>query len=300
MVTDSEESKDEDEFNDKIFEPCSNQSVSKRRNLFNPELCQVADKYQISHRALTELVFADKVTNENSNQVTLSVMNCKRQRDSVRSATASKIKQKIKQSISNPDSLFLLQWDRKLLEGLKHVSKSVEHVAIILHSLGKPSSDKILSITGLNNKPNTAENEASLILDELQNYPAIKNKIIGFCFDTTAVNTGLRNKIIVRVQHHFGRKLLLFACRHHIFELCCGAECREVFGSTTSPFENVFTVLQTNCDKINTDQFDLIDVNKLPRHLQRRREEVMLFGRQFLESGQHSHLLRKDYKEFCA
>jgi len=80
-LTDNEESKDDQD--DETFIPfCSNQTVSKKKNLFNPELCKVADKYQISHRALTEIVFADKVTNESSNQVSLSVMTCKRQRAS--------------------------------------------------------------------------------------------------------------------------------------------------------------------------------------------------------------------------
>lgn len=194
-VTESEESKDENEQDDENFEPsCSNQPVAKRRSLLNSKVCQVADKYQISHRALTEIVFAGNVTNESSSQVsevTVSVMTCKRQRDAVRSAAGSKIQHSIEQSIKAPDSLFLLQWDGKLLKGLQHTSKSVEHVAIILHSLNNPTSDTILSITGLYDKSSTAENEASLIQDELRNYPAIKNKIIGFCFDTTAVNTGL-------------------------------------------------------------------------------------------------------------
>ena len=47
-----------------ILEPsCSRQSASKRKNLRNPKIYQVADKHQISHIALTELLLANN-TNE--------------------------------------------------------------------------------------------------------------------------------------------------------------------------------------------------------------------------------------------
>lgn len=210
-LTDSEE---ETVQHDETFEPPHSHPSSSRKVLFNPSVCKVADKYQISHRALTEIVFADKVTDENSDQVTISVMTCKRQRDIVRSAAGCEIEQRITNSIESSDSLFLLQWDGKLLEDLTHVKKSVEHIAVILHSLMNPMNDKILSITGLNDKSSTAENEAKLIQENLQKYPTIHQKIIGFCFDTTAVNTGLRNGVVVRLQQHLEKRLLLLACRH--------------------------------------------------------------------------------------
>lgn len=79
LETDSEESEKEMRQDDPDFEPsCSTSTNSKQRNFFNPHVCQVADKYQLSHRALTEIVFADKVNDESSNEVTLSVMTCKR------------------------------------------------------------------------------------------------------------------------------------------------------------------------------------------------------------------------------
>ena len=298
LETDSESEVETSQDDENFEPPCAHQNHPKRVSLLNPEVCKVADKHQISHRALTEIVFADKVTHEiSSDQVTLSVMTCKRQRDAERSVAGSKLQHNIEQSIEAPESLFVLQWDGKMLEGLHHVDKGVEHVAVILHSLTNPEKDILLSMIGLHNMASTAENEALLIRNELQKYPEVKNKIVGFCFDTTAVNTGVRNGVIVKLQDYLEKKLLLLACRHHIFELCCGAVCRSVFGDTESPFEKVFDILRMNWDKININQFDLFDTSKLPRNLQRRCEEVLQFCQAFLQD-QHLCLVRKDYKEF--
>lgn len=200
----------------------------------------------------------------------------------MRMAVGSKIKECLEQTIQVPDSLFLLQWDGKMLEGFHHVDKKVEHVAITLHSLNEPQKSNILPTKGLHNIASTAKNEALLIQNELEKYPEVKNKIIGFYFDTTAVNTRLQNDIITRLQHYLGRKLLLLACRHHIFELCCGAACQEIIGDTTSPFEKLFSVLKLNWDKININQLNLFEIYKLPRNLRHRTEEILLFCQEFL------------------
>ena len=56
---------------------CPNVPRPKRKDLFSPNVCKVAKKYQISDRALTEIVVDDNVANENSNEVIASVMTCK-------------------------------------------------------------------------------------------------------------------------------------------------------------------------------------------------------------------------------
>jgi len=37
---------------------------------------------------------------------------------------------------------------------------------------------------------------------------------------------------------------------------------------STSPYENVISILKTNWDKVKDCQYDLFDISKLPRNLQ--------------------------------
>ena len=155
-----------------------------------------------------------------------------------------------------------------------------------------------MSIIRLHNKASAAENEALLIQEELQRYSAVKNKIIGFCFDTTAVDTGLRNGVALRLQEYLGRKVLLLACRHHVLEFCCDAVRRKMFDDSIFLSKTAFCVLRLNWHKINKNQFYLFDISKLPRNLQHRCEQVLLFCQEFLKNSKNSSLIRKDFNEF--
>lgn len=43
--------------------------------------------------------------------------------------------------------------------------------------------------------------------------------LVGMVFDTTSANTGIDNGAATLLQDKLGRKILFFACRHHIYEL---------------------------------------------------------------------------------
>ena len=49
-------------------------------------------------------------------------------------------------------------------------------------------------------------------------------------FDTTAVNTGEVNGIVKRIEASLAHVILKLACRHHIYELVCGAASEIVLG----------------------------------------------------------------------
>ena len=65
------------------------------------------------------------------------------------------------------------------------------------------------------------------------NKPLIK----GLVFDTTSVNTGLVNGVVARLEKFTESGLLQLVCRHHIFELCCGAAAEVVYNKKTAPDE---------------------------------------------------------------
>ena len=127
-----------------------------------------------------------------------------------------------------------------------------------------------------------------------------KNKIIGFVFDTTSVNSGIHSGIIVRLERYFGRKLPLFACRHHIFELTCGGACKLVYGETTNPVEPVFTKMHDNWSEINSTNYNILDVSSLPRFIKSQLENVLEFLEKWIRTSHYKSLdLRKDYRELA-
>ena len=79
-------------------------------------------------------------------------------------------------------------------------------------------------------------------------------KIAALVFDTTSLNSGYKNGIVVKLEKEFGRSLLQLACRHHIFELVGGASCSNVYGQTTGPKEEVFKKLIDNWEKLKLDE----------------------------------------------
>lgn len=89
----------------------------------------------------------------------------------------------------------------------------VERLPIIISS---ETETKILSIPQLENSTGIAM--ANSIFDALQQY-GIDNLVVGLCCDTTASNTGRINGAATLIEQLLEKDLLLFPCRHHIFEV---------------------------------------------------------------------------------
>ena len=88
------------------------------------------------------------------------------------------------------------------------------------------------------------------------------NKIIACVFDTIAVNTGEKNGIVKRLETSLSHALLKLACRHHVYELVCGAVNEFITGKsnttknkkTTAPYESLFKKLSSWNDIIETQK----------------------------------------------
>ena len=95
----------------------------------------------------------------------------------------------------------------------------------------------------------TAAEEHKSILNLLKEKEVDLKKIVGGVFDTTSVNTGKLSGIVRRLEDSIGHSILELACRHHIYELVCGAASDIILGKTnqgkeqkksTSPYEPIF------------------------------------------------------------
>ena len=113
---------------------------------------------------------------------------------------------------------------------MTHIGKDVEHVAVIL--TGTDGQEVLLSIIGIEG-PSTADNEAQKIIQVLNESNFNKENIGALVFDTTSLNTGHKNGIVVQLEKYLGRNLLQLECRHHVLELVVGASCSLVYGPTS-------------------------------------------------------------------
>lgn len=111
-----------------------------------------------------------------------------------------------------PDFPLIVHWDGKLMEDITGRGK-IDRLPILVTGDGVT---KILAIP--KQTDSKADNAATAILSTLQDWD-LDGRVKGMCFDTTAVNTGIRNGVCVRVEKALDRQLLYFACRHHILEL---------------------------------------------------------------------------------
>ena len=117
-------------------------------------------------------------------------------------------------------------------------------------------------------------------------------KIAAFVFYNTAINTGLKNGIVVRLEREFGKCVLQLACKHYIFELVAGAD---VYGATTGPTQEAFKKLTTNWSAVDKSSWSPIALPSSIRFLASLVEETIAFLRQWISTNVEHHL-RHDYQ----
>ena len=150
-----------------------------------------------------------------------------------------------------------------------------------------------------------AEREAYAIFSSVLDYKVKKDTVCGFIFDTTALNSGLFNGVVVRLQALMGCSMMQLACRHHILELVCGASCSLVYHDkskngkkggkkekgTESPEEPLFKAFAANWKKV--DQSNYCTYTPKTREQSIAAQNLVVFLIEWLLNGN----LRHDYKE---
>jgi hypothetical protein len=92
---------------------------------------------------------------------------------------------------------------------------------------------------------------------ELANIWEVKNSIVGFCFDTTASNTGVRAGSATIIKKELNRRLLWLSCRHHMYELHIKHAFSKLFGERTGPDDLLFKWFQSTWPDINLETNNL-------------------------------------------
>ena len=92
---------------------------------------------------------------------------------------------------------------------------------------------------------------------ELASIWEVKNSIVGFCFDTTACNTGVRAGSTTIIQKELNRRLLWLSCRHHMYELHIKHAFTKLFGERTGPDDLLFKWFQSIWPDLNLETNNL-------------------------------------------
>lgn len=99
---------------------------------------------------------------------------------------------------------------------------------------------------------------AKVVHDHLVDWEAAE-KVVGMCFDTTASNTGCKKGASQWLQKKYlKKKLLNFACRHHVLEIILKGVYITCFGETKGPgvvifnrFKNAWSTLDKSNFRVN-------------------------------------------------
>ena len=128
----------------------------------------------------------------------------------------------------------------------------------------------------------------------------INQEYIGaFVFDTTSVNTGHKNGIVVQLERYLGRNVLQLECRHHVLELVVGASCSFVYGPTSGPKEDFFKKLIDKWSDLDLNNYTTVEAPRHQRELSCQIEESISFLLEWVNKST-KQCLRHDYLEMVS
>ena len=275
----------------------SNSKSTKKKQVITPAICFVAYKNKLGNRGTFEMVGAATPDIDLKDKI-LSASTIGRRKQLFAIKASEKI---ISDQLSIPSHQYTLHWDGKIFKALTRCGTNEDRVAVILTASG--GEEILLGIIPVAN--GTAAEEHRAILSLLNERKIPLDKISACVFDTTSVNTGELNGIVRRLETSLNHSFLELACRHHIYELVCGAASEIVLGKTqqgkdrkqtTSPFEPLFHSLCKSWKGIDKDNLFFIEINSLPRTLIRQFNEAKEFLYNWLCNDIN---MRKDYLEMA-
>ena len=138
-----------------------------------------------------------------------------------------------------------------MLPGLDIRSPKEERLPVLIFE----EKELLLAVPKMDSSSGKAQ--AKAVLDALHDWN-LDDQVQIMCYDTTASNTGLLNGACLLLEQRLERELLLFACRHHIYELVIKtlfeAKIQQV---TNSPDIPLFKKFRDNWSKIDSTKLQI-------------------------------------------
>lgn len=284
----SQESQDEEYHPTPSTSTTTALTPKRTKNIFtDPEVAGALDRVNLTDRKGVFVVGAvASALGHDLSVLTLSRSSVRRSRRLARSCAAAQEEKDF--TVHGP---LLLHWDGKLLpdvtgEGDKYTA---DRVAVLVTS--PEDFEKLLGVPKV--ERGTGEAQAAACVATIDQW-ALRSKIRGLVFDTTASNTGLHNGACTIIEETLGRELVWIPCRHHILELLLSAAFRSAFGPTAGPETGLFKRFKKEWGKVNQAAFVLpTDEVFEQRGLQHLRTVTV----DYLERALQGKQPRADYRE---
>ncbi|KAK4883351.1 hypothetical protein RN001_006670 [Aquatica leii] len=176
-----------------------------------------------------------------------------------------------------------IYWDGKLIKDITG-HKTVDRLPILVSRHG---IDQLLAVPKLERGTNTAY--ASAVYEAINSW-SLSGKVKYLCFDTTAVNTGLKNGACVQLERKMEKDMLCLPCRHHILEIMLSAAVDESLGPSSDPDIPLFKRFKNNWYNIDYKTI----INDTTSHIE---ENVVADKISIAQKQLQVHQPRDDYKE---
>lgn len=221
-----------------------------RKNLITPKLVAALDRCQLSIRDSVYILHAVvEALGLSSGDFPINKSSIQRIRTQTRKSRAEAIKTAFQNNV--PD-VITVHWDGKLLPGMDVRSSKEERLPIIASF---DDREQLLAVPKLDSS--SGKHQAKAISTALFDWN-LQDKVQIMCCDTTASNTGRFNGACAILEQTLERELLLFACRHHIYELVLKSAFEiKIKQITTSPDVPIFKKFRDNWKDIDSSAIEL-------------------------------------------
>ncbi|GBP84417.1 hypothetical protein EVAR_47804_1 [Eumeta japonica] len=201
-----------------------------------------------------------------------------------------KSRQKIAESLKKEfksETPLTVHWDGKLIEDITG-HETVDRLPILVSGNGV---DQLLSVPKLNR--GTGEACARAVYETIESWNLCE-QIKCMCFDTPAVNTGLKNGACILLEQKMEKDMLWLACRHHVMEIMLEAIVSKSLSPSSGPDIQIFKRFKNSWSDI--DQADYKAVSSDASSLQAV-ENIAAYIISFAQDQLNRYQPRDDYKE---
>ncbi|GBP09739.1 hypothetical protein EVAR_81031_1 [Eumeta japonica] len=218
--------------------PCSEKASKRgRKNLVTPKLVAALDRCQLSIRDSVYILHAVvEALGLNSDDFSLNKSSIPRFRVQVRKTRAETLKSDFQNNLSD---IVTVLWVGKLLHVLDVENLKEERLPIIATF---DDREQLLAIPKL--ESSSVNHQAKAVSTAHFDYGLHDKVQIMWC-DTSASNIGRFNGACANLEQTFKRELLLFACRHYVYELVLVFETK-MKPISCSPNIQIFKKLRDN------------------------------------------------------
>lgn len=259
--------------------------TSVNKNFITPKLVAALDRCQLSMRDSVFIIEATiEALGHNTDEFPISKSSIQRIRTEKRKQRAEAIKLNFQNDV--PDTV-IVHWDGKLLPALDVRKCKEERLPIVITYDNK---EQLIAVPKLDSS--TGSEQAQAVWNAIVDWN-LEDKVQILCCDTTASNTGRFNGACVLLEQKLNREMLIFACRHHIYELVLKAVFEsKISNITTCPDIPLFKNFRANWKNINLEKIQSyketlsrLNVSEIDELLEYYRTELT------------KEIIRDDYRE---